>query len=50
MEANDILFRIISISTKIWKTTFPKEFFNGIWVMVLVENHIFPHPPNADQC
>ena len=27
------------------KTTFPKEFFNGIWGMVLVENHIFPHPP-----
>ena len=40
-----ILFRTISISAKIWKNTFPKEFFNGIWVMVLVENHIFPHPP-----
>ena len=45
-----ILFRIISISVKIWKNTFPKEFSNGIWVMVLVENHIFPHLPNADLC
>ena len=48
-----ILFRIISISAKIWKNTFPKEFFNGIWVMVLAENclaenYIFPHPSNAD--
>ena len=45
-----ILFRIISISAKIWKTTFTKEFSNGIWVKVLAENHIFPHLPNADLC
>ena len=25
-------FRIISILAKIWKTTFPKEFFNEIWL------------------
>ena len=33
MAANNrFLFRIISILTKIWKTTFPKEFFNAIWL------------------
>ena len=25
-------FRVISISAKIWKNTFPKEFFNEIWL------------------
>ena len=29
-----ISFRIISISAKIWKTTFPKEFLNEIWVII----------------
>ena len=28
------LFRVISILAKIWKTTFPKEFFNEIWLKV----------------
>ena len=26
-----ISFRVISILAKIWKNTFPKEFFNEIW-------------------
>ena len=29
---NRFSFRVISISTKIWKTTYPKEFFNEIWL------------------
>ena len=29
---NQISFRVISILAKIWKTTFPKEFFNEIWL------------------
>ena len=50
MEANDLFcfasfqFRQKYEKKKKKKNTFPKEFFNGIWVMVLVENHIFPHP------
>ena len=28
------LFHTISILAKIWKTTFPKEFFNEIWLKV----------------
>ena len=28
------LFRIIPILAKIWKTTFPKEFFNETWLKV----------------
>ena len=31
---NRFLFRIISILAKIWKTTFPKEFYNEIWLKV----------------
>ena len=31
---NRFLFRVISILAKIWKTTFPKEFFNEIWLKV----------------
>ena len=27
-------YRVISILAKIWKTTFPKEFFNEIWLKV----------------
>ena len=27
---NGFLFRVISILDKIWKTTFPKDFFNEI--------------------
>ena len=51
MEANDLFcFASFQFRQKYQKTIFPKEFFNGIWVMVLVENHIFPHPPNADLC
>ena len=29
-----ILFRIISILAKTWKNSFPKEFFNEIWLRV----------------
>ena len=29
---NRFLFRVISILAKFWKTTFPKEFFNEIWL------------------
>ena len=29
---NQFSFRVISISAKIWKPTFPKEFFNEIWL------------------
>ena len=29
---NRFLFRIISILAKIWKTFYPKEFFNEIWL------------------
>ena len=31
---NRFLFRIISILAKIWKTTFPKEYLNEIWLEV----------------
>ena len=31
---NRFSFRVISISAKIWKNTFPKEFFNEIWLKV----------------
>ena len=31
---NQFLFRGISILAKIWKATFPKEFFNEIWLKV----------------
>ena len=48
MEANDLFcFASFQFRQKYEKTLFQ---FNGIWVMVLVENHIFPHPPNADLC
>ena len=29
---NRFLFRVISILAKFWKTTFPREFFNEIWL------------------
>ena len=29
---NRFSFHVISISAKIWKTTFPKECFNEIWL------------------
>ena len=31
---NRFSFRFISISAKIWKNTFPKKFFNEIWLKV----------------
>ena len=31
-QKTDFSFRVILISAKIWKTTFPKEFFNEIWL------------------
>ena len=33
-QNNRFLFRVISILAKIWKTTFPKECFNEIWLKV----------------
>ena len=33
-QNNQFLFRVISILAKLWKTTFPKEFFNEIWLKV----------------
>ena len=30
--AAKFLFRVILILAKFWKTTFPKEFFNEIWL------------------
>ena len=38
---NRFLFRVISILAKIWKTTFPKEFFNEIWLKVVEHLHIY---------
>ena len=38
---NRFLFRIISILAKIWKTTFPKEFFNEIWLKVGEHEYIY---------
>ena len=34
---NRFSIRVISILAKIWKTTFPKEFFNEIWLKL--EDH-----------
>ena len=31
-QITNFLFRVILILAKIWKTTFPKEFFNEIWL------------------
>ena len=38
---NRFLFRVISILAKIWKTTFPKEFFNEIWLKVGEHKYIY---------
>ena len=38
---NRFLFRFISILAKIWKTTFPKEFFNEIWLKVEKHEYIY---------
>ena len=38
---NRFLFRVISILVKIWKTTFPKEFFNEIWLKVDEHEYIY---------
>ena len=38
---NRFLFRVISILAKIWKTTFPKEFFNEIWLKVGKHGYIY---------
>ena len=35
------LFCVISILAKIWKTTFPKEFFNEIWLKVGEYEYIY---------
>ena len=33
-KITDFYFCVISILAKFWKTTFPKEFFNEIWLKV----------------
>ena len=38
---NRFLFRVISILAKIWKTTFPKEIFNEIWLKVGEHEYIY---------
>ena len=38
---NQFLFRVISILTKIWKTTFPTEFVNEIWLKVGEHEYIY---------
>ena len=38
---NQVLFRVISILAKIWKTTFIKEFFNEIWLKVGEHEYIY---------
>ena len=38
---NQFLFRVILILAKIWKTTFPKEFFNEIWLKVGEHEYIY---------
>ena len=38
---NQFLFRVISILAKIWKTSFPKEFFNEIWLKVGEHEYIY---------
>ena len=38
---NRFLFRVISILAKIWKTIFPKEFFNEIWLKVGEDEYIY---------
>ena len=34
-------FRLISILARIWKTTFPKEFFNEIWLKLEDHEYIY---------
>ena len=38
---NQFLFRVISILAKIWKNTFPKEFFHEIWLKVGEHQYIY---------
>ena len=38
---NEFSFRENSHVTKIWKTTFPKEFFNEIWLKVGEHEYIY---------
>ena len=38
---NRFSFRVISISAKIWKNTFPKEFFNEIWLKLEDHQYIY---------
>ena len=38
---NEFSFREKSHVTKIWKTTFPKEFSNKIWLKVEEHEHIY---------
>ena len=38
---NRFLFRVILILPKIWKTTFPKDFFSEIWLKVRDYEYIY---------
>ena len=38
---NWFLFHVISILARIWKTTFPKEVFNEIWLKVGEHEYIY---------
>ena len=38
---NRFMFRVISILAKIWKNTFPKEFFKEIWLKVGEHQYIY---------
>ena len=40
-QITDFYFRVISILAKIGKTTFPKEFFNEIWLKVGEHEYIY---------
>ena len=40
-QITDFYLTVVSILAKIWKTTFPKEFFNEIWLKVGEHKQIY---------
>ena len=40
-QITDFCFRSFRFLAKIWKTTFPKEFFNEIWLKVGEHKYIY---------